>query len=325
MVINIRFEVPQKDIIPGVAAVRASCDVIASGEPLTVLANRSARSTLATSAGPCSITLILGGVDVPIPGLNGTPLGRNSFYIPGVSTLTLGIVDVSLDLVALLRSSSVVEDGPATVSPQEIEWMSWGAERIRIQADGGFGSVVESSLNTTFVYRMSLALTIYALGVPLYHVDLMEVGSAIGSPSVRTPLSVDLWPHPLVLHDAEEIGSDSATLSWSGAVDGDVDHLELWLVEDSRNVSIRLAPDATQTSVPLRPSTPYRAWIVSVDSADQETASNGVAFESAASTITGPAVGPSGAESLAWALVAVAALLGVVGYAVGRLRGRKDE
>jgi hypothetical protein len=324
---EVRFEIPQRDVIPGIAAVRASCDVSASGEPLMVLANRSVRSTLAVVAGPCSMTVTLGGVDVGLPIFNGTPLGTSSFYLPGISTLTLGFADLSVDLVTSLNSSSAVEDGPAVVSPQGIAWTSWGAERIRIEAEDGFGSVVESSLNTTFTYRMSLALSVYAFSVRLYHVDLAEIGSAIGSPSLRTDLSVDLRPHPFVLNAADAITHGGATISWSGDVDADVSHLELWLAEDAGNVSVHLARDAVQTDVLLRPSTSYRAWIVTVDAAGQATPSNEIAFTSAA-TPAGTGLAPggaSGAEGLTWVVVAIAILVGLLGYAAGFLRGRKGD
>jgi hypothetical protein len=324
---DIRFDIPQKEVIPGIAAVRASCDVIASGEPLTVLANRTVRSTLAVAAGPCSIIVTLGGVDVGLPIFNGTPLGTSSFYLPGISTLTLGFADLSVDLVTSLNSSSNVEDGPAVVSPRDIAWTSWSAERIRIQAEDGFGSMVETSLNTTFTYRMSLALSVYAFSVRLYHVDFAEIGSAVGSPSLRTNLSVDLRPHPLVLDAAEDITHGGATISWSGDVDADVSHLELWLAEDASTVSVRLAPGAVRTDVLLRPSTSYRAWIVAVDAAGQATPSNEIAFMSAAAPADnglGP-VGASGAEGLTWVVVTVAILVGVLGYAVGFLRGRKGD
>jgi hypothetical protein len=138
---------------------------------------------------------------------------------------------------------------------------------------------------------------------------------------------VDLRPYPLVLDAAEDITRGGATISWSGDVDADVSHLELWLAEDASTVSIRLAPDAVRTDVLLRPSTSYRAWIVAIDAAGQATPSNEIAFLSAAAPADnglGP-VGASQAEGPTWVVVAIAILVGVLGYAVGFLRGRKSE
>ena len=323
---DVHFEVPQKDLIANVAAVRASCNLTASGEPLTVLANGSVRSTLAASPGPCTIVLVLVGNDIALPVFNTTPLGRNSFYLPGISTVSLGIVDLSVDLVTSLNSTSRVEDGIADVVPREIAWSTWGAERILVHGEDGLGSGVDSSLNTTFTYRMSLALTVYGFSIELYHVDLAEIGSVAGTPSLRTAVAVDLRPHGLVLGPAEDIRSDGATISWSGTVDADVDHLELWLVDPSGNVTVHLAPTVTRVDVLLRPLTAYQAWIVAVDRAGQATSSNRIAFESLASPVDGgSSVGGLGTSAFAWTMVALAVLAGIVGYAIGFLRGRKRE
>jgi hypothetical protein len=324
---DIHFEVPQTDLIPNVAAVRASCDLNASGEPLTVLANGSVRSTLAASPGPCAIILVLGGVDVTLPVFNTTPIGRSSFYLPGISTITLGFVDLSVDLVTSMNSTSRVETDIADVAPQEIAWSSRGAERIVVHGEDALGGVETSLLNTTFTYRMSLSLTIYVLSIALYHMDLAEIGSFVGTPSLRTDLSVDLRPHALVLAAAESIGHDRATIVWSGFVDPDVDHLELWLSDGTHNVTVRLPSTAVRTDVLLRPATPYQAWIVAVDSSGQENPSNGIAFDSAAApgeTGSTP-LGGLGSPAFAWSMIAVSILLGVIGYALGFLRGRKSE
>jgi len=324
---DIHFEVPQKDVIPNVAALRASCDLTASGEPLTVLANGSARSSLAASAGPCTIVLVLVGVDVTLPVFNTTPIGRNSFYLPGISTVTLGIVDLSVDLVTSINSTSRVETDIADVSPEEIAWSSWGAQRIVVHGEDGLGSVETSFLNTTFAYTMSVALTVYALSIELYHMDLVEIGSFVGAPSLRTDLSVDLQPHALVLAPAAAIRHDQATFTWKGAVDSDVDHLELWLSDGTHNMTVWLAPNSVGTDVLLRPATSYQAWIVAVDSSGQGNPSNGITFESAAApgeTGSTP-LGGLASPAFAWTIAAVAILLGVVGYAWGSIRGRKSE
>lgn len=323
---TVHFEVPQRDLIPGVAAVRASCDAAASGEPLAVLANGSARSTLAVSTGPCSIILVLAGVDVPLPLLNLTPLGTRSLYLPGIATATFGVVDLSVDLVASLTSDSVVDDGIGEVVPRTLSWAAWGAQRIRVHGADGFGSVVESALSTTFTYRMSLALSVYALSVRLYRVDLVEIGSSVGTPALRTDLVVDLRPHPLALHAAEGIRHDVATVSWSGASDADIDHLELWLVDGTSNVSMRLAPSSERADVVLRPSTEYRVWIVAVDGAAQATPSNGIAFQSSAAPVdrASPPVESLGGTGGMWSAIGLAIVAGVVGYALGIVRRKKQ-
>jgi hypothetical protein len=323
-VATIRFEIAQRDLIPGIAAVRAVCDVSASGEALILVANESEHSTFAVAAGPCSIVLALVGIDLAIPVLNATPLGTHSFYLPGVATATLGVIDVSLDLVASLQSTSWIEDGIGGVSPRDIVWPAWGAQRIRVQGHDGVGGVAVSNLRTDFTYRMSLGLSVYALSLRLYHADLAEIASVVGTTSLATPFAVDLRPHPVVLAPAEDIRHDRATLSWSGSVDADVDHLELWLSEERSDMMVRLPASASTSDVLLRPATAYRAWVVAVDASGQRTSSNEVAFESAAAPA---ALGPAGslASDLAWTLVALAIFAAFGGYAVGFIRRRKGD
>jgi hypothetical protein len=322
-VATIRFEIAERDLIPGIAAVRAVCDVRASGEALTLRSNESEHSTLAVTSGPCSIVLALAGIDLAIPVLNATPLGTRSFYLPGVATATIGIVDVSLDLVASLHSTSWIEDGIGGVLPQEILWQAWGAHRIHAQGHDGFGGVARSHLRTDFTYRMSLALSVYALSLRLYHVDLAEIASVVGTTSLATPFAVDLRPGPLVLAPAEDIRHDRATLSWRGSVESDVDRLELWLSDGRSEGMVRLPASASTSEVLLRPTTAYRAWIVSVDSSGQGTPSNEIAFESTAAPADAPPLASLGGQALTGTLVALAIGLALVGYALGVRRGKK--
>lgn len=324
---DIHFEIPQRDLIPNVAAVRASCNLNASGEPLKILANGSTRSTLAASAGPCTIVVVLFGVDVTLPVFNTTPIGRSSFYLPGISTVTLGIVDLSVDLVTSMNSTSAVDSGIAEVSPREIAWPTWGAQRIVVHGEDGLGSIEVSSLRTSFTYTMSLALTVYALSIEIYHLALADIGSFVGSPVLRTDLSVDLRPHGLALAAAGSVRHDRATLSWSGTVDEDVDHLELWLSDGAHNVSARLGVADTQTDVLLRSATSYQAWIVAVDRSGQATPSNGIAFESLSAlgeTGSSPLGGLS-SPAFGGVMVVVAILVAIMGYTWGFARGRKRE
>lgn len=320
---DIHFAVTQTDLIAGVAAVRASCSVNASGEPLAVLANGTARSTIAVAPGPCSIVLVLFGVDVGLPVFNTTPLGRSSFFIPGVATVSLGLADLTVDLVTSLNSTTRVASGIADVDAPEMDWRSWGAQRFHVRGIDDVGSVVSGELNTTFTYSMSVALTVYALSIEVYHVDLAAIGSFVGAPSLLTDLSVDLRPHALSLDAPTEVTHDRAWFSWTGTVDADVDHLELRLTDATGEMSIRLAPSVRRAEAVLRPSTAYEARIVSVDAGGQAVPSNPVTFASAAAPASAP-LEAQGNPALTWTLVALAALAGVVGFAVGNLRRRRD-
>lgn len=324
---DVGFEVPGTELIPNVAAVRASCHLNASGEAIVLLANGTVRSTLAASPGPCTIVLVFLGVDVTLPVFNTTPLGRNSFYVPGIATLSFGVVDLTLDLVTSLNSTSRVAGGIAAVSPEVIAWSTWGAQRISVDAADGVGSIARSELNTTFTYTMSIALTVYLLSLELFHRDLAAIGSVDGAPSLVTDLAVNLRPHALALDTPSNVEADRASLSWSGTVDSDVDHLELQLTDATSNVTYRVPPTATHVDVLLQPSTHYEARIVSVDRSGQEASSNTVVFDSAAAPAspTPTPIEAQGNPVVTWTLVALAVLAAIVAYAVGFLRSRKDH
>lgn len=329
---TVHFEVVGGDIIPDVAAFRASCDLNASGEPLALLDNETVRTTVAASPGACSMILILLGQDVAIPTITTTPLGQNSYYIPGLSLGTLGLGDVSLDLRTTLNSTTkMLESAVATVDRPNVPWDAWGAQRFVVQGEHGYGSKVTSSLATAFTYNVSLGLTIYVAGVPVYQAALKDFGSTEGAPSLVTPVGVDLLPHPLTLGPARDITYQGAGLNWTGIVDPDFDHMELWVTDGTANASYRITDRvASSMAMPLRAETTYRAGIISVDQGGQETASNVVTFRTLAtpppSDLT-PTPPPTYTEAQANVIVVgtfafIALLAGLVAYGFGRTRGR---
>ncbi len=326
---TIHFEVPGQNLIPGVAAFRASCDVVASGEPLALQDNATVRTTVAAAPGNCSMVLILFGVEVGIPTITTTPVGRDSFYIPGLTTFSFGIVDVSLDLQTALNSTSTIgSSAVAAVQQPDVYWGSWGAQRLVVQAAHGYGGVVTTDLETNFTYSLALGLTVWVAGVQAGHTDLADFGRYTGAQSLVTPVSVDLLPHALVLGPATSITYGGASLNWTGTVDSDVDHLELWIVDQATNVSYRIEdPGANALNVALRPATDYTAWVIAVDASGQETVSPGISFRTL--TVPPPAAPPPPTYTESQANVVVVAtflfialLAALVAYGFGRVRGR---
>ncbi len=327
--VTVVFDMPMKDVIPGVAAFRVHCAINASGEALRLLANGSARTTIAGAPGACAMILTLFGIDVGIPTIGTTPLGRSSVYLPGLSVVTLGVVDISLDLMTAMNSTTRVEDAAvAVVAPVETAWPTWGAMRFAIQGADGYGSTAVSRMNTTFSYALALGLTISAVGVTLYHTDLVDLGRYAGVPSLVTAVTVDLLPHPLVLGAASDVTSTGAVLNWTGSVDPDVDHLDLWVTDGTLNRSYRIADPATsRLRIPLEADTAYRAWIVAVDRSGQSSASAVVSFRTLAAPPVNPEL-PSNVVAQANGVVvgtvaAAAALLVFIAFLLGEIRGRR--
>ncbi len=329
---TVHFDVPGGDLIAGVAAFRASCDAVASGEPLALLDNETARTTVSASPGNCSMILILFGQDVAIPTITTTPIGRSSYYIPGLSFVSIGIVDVSLDLQSSLNSTSHVADAAAgTVAQEEVGWASWGAQRLQVQGAHGYGASLFSSLQTTFTYALSLGLTIWVAGIQAYQAPLKDFRAVQGTPSLSTPFTVDRLPHPLTIGPAQGITDQAASLNWTGTVDSDMEHLELWVTDGTTNVSYRITDRvASSMDVGLRADTAYLAWIVQVDLGGQRTTSNVIAFHTLA---TPPAPEPTPTPTpvytenqanlvIVLTFVFIALLGSLVAYGFGRTRGR---
>jgi hypothetical protein len=323
--VPVRFDIANADVIPLVASVHASCEILASGEALALRNDESVRTTIGVRPGVCSIVLTLFGAEVPLPILNATPLGRDAFYIPGVATVTLGLVDVSVDLQTELHASLEVRDPlAATLAPSNLSWTAWGAARVVVDAVDGEGSVLETTIATSFRYAMSVGITAYALSVPAYHQDLVQIGEFPGSVGLETALAVDVRPPALTLLPPTDVTSDAATFAWTGEVPEDADRLELWLSEPQHVVAYPIQDTGTTwLRVSLRPSTSHEAWIVTVDGAGQSTVSNVVAFASPSDSEANAPLEPSAIPSLPWAILAVGALVAVV-VAAG-LRARKSS
>ena len=330
---TVHFDVAGGDLIAGVAAFRASCDLDASGEPLALLDNATVRTTVAASPGPCAMILILFGQEVGIPTITTTPIGRNSYYIPGLSLGTLGLGDVSLDLQTTLNSTfSVADPAVATLEPGTSAWTAWGAQRLVVQGTHGYGSPIASSLETTFTYGVSLGLTIYVAGVAVYQAGLKDFGGYVGTPDLATAVSIDPLPHPLKLGPARDVTYQGASLNWTGTVDGDLDHMELWVTDGTTNVSYRITDRVTSgMAVPLRAATTYRAWIIAADQGGQETTSSVITFRTLAAPPppdTTPTTNPpTYTEAQANLIVVltfagIAVLTALVAYGFGKTRGK---
>ncbi|MGQ0796475.1 MAG: hypothetical protein ACT4OI_01225 [Methanobacteriota archaeon] len=319
---RVRFSLYVADVIPAVA-VDAACEVIASGESIELLGGAVDGTSVAVAPGPCSISVILFGTEVPLPLVNTTPLGVRSFYLPGLAIVTLGLVDVSVDLVSSLNATSEVADpDAATVEPEDHTWTAWGARRVVVRASDGFGGRIATRIETEFTWSVSLALTVWALSVPLYQVGLTSLGAVRGAPALATPLVVDLRPPPLEVRGPEDLTHGGATVRWDGTLAEDVDHLELWADDGTARVAYHVAPTATQVRVPLRPDTGYEVWLDVVDEAGQRGTSERVAFESPAapSEVAAQALDPVSLEALLAVGIAAA-----VGYAIGARRRRVRE
>lgn len=320
---RIRFALYGADLIAGVAAVNAACEVVASGETLELLGGAVDGTSVAVAPGPCTITLILFGMEVPLPIVNTTPLGVHSFYLPGLAIVTLSLVDVSVDLVSSLNATSRVTDPrAATLVPERHTWTAWGARRIAVQASDATGGRIATEIDTEFTWSVSLGLTVWALSVPLYHIGLTSLGAIRGTPTLATPLVVDLRPPPLDLRGPEDLSHDGATFRWNRTLMADADHLELWVDDGSNRLAHHLAPTTTETRVALGPDTAYEVWLDVVDEAGQRGTSERISFDAPSAPSD---VAAQGRDPVSIALLLTVGLAAAVGYALGALRRHNRE
>lgn len=322
----VRFAFVGQDVIPGVAAVSATCEVEASAENVTLLSGESDLVSVSVGPGPCALALIVFGVAVPVPILNTTPLGKQSYYLPGIPVLTYGLVDVSLDLVSSMNATSRADDpGAVAVAPLNHSWSTWGARRLVLEASAGYGSRRATEIVTAFNWSVSLALTIWAVGVPLYSIGLTHLGDYPGMPVLRTGVIVDLLPAPRQLLTPEDITSGGVTLRWTGIPEDDLDHLELW-IDDGRAKVVWMIedPQALFVRVDARPGSSYSAWVVAVDEAGQSSGSNVVVFQTpAGSTDDGVQLS---AEPTPWTVLITTILAAAVAaFVVGWFFGRRPR
>ena len=326
--VRIHFEIPSVTIIPAVASFRGSCDLWATGENLTLLAAEATRTSLETSPAECTMVLTILGLDVAIPTIATTPLGRSSLAFP------IPLADVSVDLLTSLASTTRISTpSVATVEPENLTWTAWGARTLTVAGSPGEGGRVETTMNSTFTYSVSLGLTIAFFGAPLVQANLTSLGSYLGTPSLETSLVVDLVPRALQLVGVEAITHEAATVTWSGVVDADVIRLELLVEGGGWNVTYRIEdPSSASLRISVIPETAYVVRIVVVDEAGQRSTSSALAFTS----LEAPEVPPTDGETdgtvsgrqvdaMIGVLVALAALAAVVGYGIGFLRGRRSE
>jgi hypothetical protein len=320
---EVRFEFYVGDLVEGALALDARCEIVASGEALDLLGGATDGTSVAVAPGSCAITVILFGTNIPIPLANATPLGVHSFYLPSLALVTFGLVDVSVDLASSLAGATrVVDTTAATLEAENHTWTSWGARRVVVHATDAFGSSLATDLETSFAWTVDLSVTVWALSVPLFHFPLSSLGTFHGTPSLRTPLFVDMRPSPLALAGPEDLTHDGATFRWNGTLASDVDHLELGL-DDGSGATLYVVWDRAEPSirVTLRPETTYRAWLVVVDRAGQETASDPIEFHTLEPPSNGVSVQASGPDG--GLLLVVAGLVAIVAFAAGRLSRRR--
>ncbi len=192
---SVSFGLPKTDVQSWLA-MSATCGVAATYERLSLTFEESVDTFVSMAPGSCEIWVYVLGIAVPIPILNSTPLGRSFFRIPGFATLTLGVADLSVDLVTSLTANRN-ETNPEFIAPSSLSWPIWGMQVFAVtdRFDG------EKDTLLTYVPHLSFSLgaSVFILGVQIYGTDIVQLGDIAGTPSVAIPISAHRAPMSPIL------------------------------------------------------------------------------------------------------------------------------
>jgi len=266
----VSFGVPRREVAPGFD-VEAACGVVASYEGLAVRDGETDETFLALSPGSCEITVYVLGVGIAVPIMNSAPIGRTSYLIPGVGGITLGLADVSIDLLVSVDARQASEVDGLAVTPTSASWSRWGATTLAASASmGSTGSTMHLGLQFNVTMSLSVGVTVYAFGIPLYSASLASIGTVEGTPALDIPVVVDLKPSAVT---ASAWGPRHAAVrvNWTQNTDDDFAYVRIVVapVGGAGTVFLVEDPAATSTDLPAFPATDYTIEVSIVDRGGQ--------------------------------------------------------
>lgn len=313
---TVSFGIPRREVVAGLD-VAATCGIVAAYEGLVVPDGGKDETFLAMSPGLCAITVFVLGVPVALPIGNAMPIGRTSYLIPGVGGLTLGLADISIDLLVTLGTQLTEDVDGLAVTPSAASWSRWGATPLAVEASlGTSGSTVRARVPFNVTMSLSLGASVYAFGIRLYSASLASLGTVAGEPVLEIPVAVDRRPSP-VTATGWEVGPGNIRVNWTANEDDDFSHYRIVASRAGGTEIVFLVEDreATTTVLPASPDTEYVVQVSVVDRSGQasEGSTTTVRTTQRFLTITPEASG----------VVGVVAVSLLVGFALGLLVRRR--
>lgn len=289
---TVYFGLPRTQVVSGLD-FEAACRVSVAYEGISMLDEEAAGSFLSAGPGPCSISVYILGVQVQLPILNPTPLGRFSFMIPGVGGITFGLAEVSVDLLTSLFANYTGSLATVTPSPMTVTWNRWGSAALSFTAHSGAeGNTLSLDVPYTLSMGFAVGVSVYFLGARIFSADLASLGSIAGTPVVRLPAQIDVKPTHVSVVSATATSAHSLMINWSANSDSDFGSYRI-RVDDGRSPPLTILvedPRSTTLTVPAVPSTDYTVSILVVDRAGQPSSTS----PSASATTPQPPPSPSG-------------------------------
>jgi hypothetical protein len=264
------FGVPRTQVVSGLD-IAMGCNVVASSEGLALLDGGTDETFLALSPGPCEITVYVIGIGLALPIANAAPIGRTAYLVPGVGGLTLGLADVSIDLLVSFDAALAGDVAWLAVTPSAASWSRWGATTLASAANtGATGSTIHSVLPFNVTMNLSVGASVYALGIPLYSFALASLGNVGGTPALEIPVAIDLKPSAVT---ASAWGPTPATIrvNWTQNTDDDFAYVRIVVAPAGSTEIVFLVedPSAMSTEVPAFPAKDYAIEVSVVDRAGQ--------------------------------------------------------
>ena len=311
----VSFGIPRREVAPGLD-VAAACGVVAAYEGLALRDGGTDETFLALSPGPCEITVYVLGAGIALPIVNSAPIGRTSYLIPGVGGITLGLADVSIDLLVSVDARQTSEVDGLAVTPTSASWSRWGTTTFAVAAS--MDSTVSTrhlGLPFNVTMNLSVGVSVFAFGIRLYSAALASLGAAEGTPALDIPVVVDLKPSAVT---ASAWGPTHAAIrvNWTQNTDDDFAYVRIVVAPDGGTATVFLVEDsaATSTEVPAFPATDYRIEVSVVDRGGQVSDVSTVTVRTPPENVRGA---PEGTNVLG--VVAVSLL---VGFGLGFLARR---
>lgn len=275
---SVDFGVPRTQIVSGLD-FEAACKVAATSADTSVIDGQTSNSFSSVSPGACAITVYVLGIPIGLPVLNETPLGRYSFYIPGVSGFTFGLADVSIDLVTVLFANYTGSSPVLSSVPSGLTWSTWGASPVTIAAHSGAeGDSLSFQAPYTLSMTFAVGVSVYVLGLAVWSVNLASLGSIAGTPAVPIPVSVDLRPTRVAVTGGWAPSPYLLQVNWTPNTDTDFSSYRV-SVQDGQS-GHTYAVDSQAASTLTMPASPGRTYNFTVEAVDQS------GMVSTASTLT---------------------------------------
>lgn len=271
---DVLFGVPRTELAPGLD-FEAACAVTASYQGVAMLDGESDSTFLAVSPGSCDIAVYILGIRIAVPLADETPLGRTSYYLPGIGGITFGLADVSIDLVTGLRAEYTGDASTVNVSPGTSDWDQWGVVHPTVTAHSGQrGSVLSTTAPHTLSFTFGVGVSVYFLGFRLYSWD--ETLAAVpGSPRIDIPVTIDLMPNSATLTTATAPSPYSLQVAWTRSSDSDFAAYEISVESGaSRHVYLVEDPAETTLTIPAAATTRYTVQVIVIDRAGQKASSD---------------------------------------------------